>query len=154
MSNYTPTYAASLVASGNNAVLANFQSKSKIYAKGTLDLGDDSSTCAPYNVGVNRDERFYEQIKFFPPTSFDNVDYVAAGHDSGVMFASTAGQYRLFFDNIDGSGSRHLDFGDRQQIGDSPNPDPANAAPLPISGTGAGGMTYQGCWVDVNLQDR
>lgn len=150
LSNYTPTYGASLVSAGVQAVLNNFQSKSKIYAKGTLDFGDDSSTCAPYTVGQNRNERFFEQIKFFPPTGLDNVDYVMTGHDGGAMFASTAGQYRFFFDNLDGSGSRHLDFGDRQQIGDSPNPDPRNAEPLPVSGTGAAEMKYQGCWVDAS----
>ncbi|CAO1626462.1 unnamed protein product [Jaminaea pallidilutea] len=64
------------------------------------------------------------------------------------MFASPMGLQRLFFDNFSGDGSRHADFGDRQQAGDSPNPDPANKDPPTIKGTGANGVTYQGCWVD------
>ncbi|CAO1628788.1 unnamed protein product [Sympodiomycopsis kandeliae] len=146
----TPPYAADLVGAGRDAVLANYNSKSKIYAKGTLDQGDDSSSCAPYTVGATRDDRFYETIKRYPPTSNDNVDYSPIGHDGGAMMASPAGLARLFFDNFNGDGSRAADFGDRNQIGDSPQPNPQNAAPAAITGTGANGMTYQGCYTDVS----
>lgn len=150
LSSATPPYADALVGAGRDAVLANYNSKSRIWAKGTLDQGDDSSSCAPYTVGATRDDRFYETIKRYPPTGNDNVDYVAAGHDAGAMMASSAGLARLFLDNLNGDGSRSADFGDRQQAGDSPNPNPANAAAASITGTGAAGMTYQGCYVDAS----
>lgn len=94
----TPSYADALVGQGRAAVYSNYQSKSKILAKALGDSGDDSSSCAPFTVGQNRDERFFETIKAYPPTSIDNVDYVAnVGHDAGAMFSSQAGLYRLFF---------------------------------------------------------
>ncbi|CAO1626458.1 unnamed protein product [Jaminaea pallidilutea] len=53
MSSGTPNYNTALLNRGAAAVLANYRSKSKIYAKGTMDAGDDSSTCAPSTTGEN-----------------------------------------------------------------------------------------------------
>jgi len=112
------TYALSLVNSGRPNILANFQSKAVNYARGTQDLGDDSSSCAPGTAGANRNERFFNFIKAFPPScadpagnNCDTVDFVAAGHDGGAMMASAAGQARLFIDNWSGNNSRAYDFG-------------------------------------------
>lgn len=144
-----PSYNSALTGSGRAAVLANWQSKSKVYAKGTSDSGDDSSNCNPGTIGNNRDERFFAGLAAFPPNSGDNVDYSACGHDASCMMQSPGGQNRLFFDNLSGDGSRQPDFGDRLQAGDSPNPSGSNAAVPAIAGTGASGMTYQGCYTDA-----
>lgn len=142
-------YNTGLTSSGGAAILANYQSKSKIYARGTLDLGDDSSTCAPYTTGQTRDERFFAQIAAYTLSSSNNIDYINAGHDQTAMFTSTAGLNRLFYDNFNGDGSRAADMGNRLAAGDSPNPSGSNAAPPAIVGTGSSGMTFQGCWTDV-----
>ncbi|QIW97506.1 hypothetical protein AMS68_003024 [Peltaster fructicola] len=155
---YPMTYATDLVAQGRAAILSNFNSKAVAYARGLLDLGDDSSSCAPFTTGGNRNERFFNFIKTFPPsctnpsgTNCDTIDLINVGHDSGQMMASPAGQARLFLDNFYGNGSRAYDFGyPRQQIGDDPFPDPAQNGSITVvnNGTYAGNMTYFGCWSD------
>lgn len=55
---YPMTYGTALVAQGRSAILANFQSKAINYVRGTQDLGDDSSTCAPFTAGANRNGAF------------------------------------------------------------------------------------------------
>lgn len=130
---YPMTYGANLVAQGRSAILANFNSKAVNYARGTLDLGNDASTCAPETAGANRNERFFNFIKAFPVScadpsgrNCDTVDFIAAGHDGGAMMASAAGEARLFTDNWSGNGSRAYDFGyPRQQPGDDPYPNPS-----------------------------
>lgn len=158
--NYTVSniYGDALVAEGRAAALANYNSRSIAYARGTLDTGDDSTTCAPYTTGANRNERFFNFIKAFPPTCkvggvCDTIDYVAVGHDAGAMFASTSGQYRLFLDNFNGNGSRHYDIGyPRLQAGDDPYPDPSlngtTSSNTTAITTYAGNMTYIGCYSD------
>ncbi|KAL3426463.1 WSC domain-containing protein-like protein 5 [Phlyctema vagabunda] len=156
-------YGANLVASGRDAVLARYNSRQIAYARGTLDLGDDSSSCAPFTTGLNRNERFFNFIKNFPPTCTvggvcDTIDYVASGHDAGMMFASPAGQARLFTDNFYGNRNMSTDFGcPRLQKGDDPYPNPSLAAQCAVNsttvGTFAGNMTYAGCWEDLNSND-
>lgn len=155
---YPMTYGKSLVASGRAAILSNFNAKAINYARGTQDLGDDSSTCAPGTTGKDRNERFFNFIKAFPPScsnpagrNCDTVDFVNMGHDGGGMMASPAGQARLFLDNFYGNGSRAYDFGyPRQQAGDDPFPNPSlNTTSSSINNnTYAGNMTYWGCWSD------
>jgi hypothetical protein len=155
---YPMTYGVNLVNSGRANILANYDSKAINYARGTQDLGDDASTCAAETTGSNRNERFFNFIKAFPvscldPTgrNCDTVDLIPAGHDSGAMMASTAGQARLFIDNFYGNGSRAYDFGyPREQSGDDPYPNPAlNGSTAAINNnTYAGNMTYWGCWSD------
>ncbi|KAK5123424.1 hypothetical protein LTR85_002856 [Meristemomyces frigidus] len=155
---YPMTYGQNLVSAGRPAILANFNSKAVNYARGTLDLGDDASTCAAETTGANRNERFFNFIKAFPvscadPTgrNCDTVDFIAAGHDGGAMMASAAGQARLFTDNFYGNGSRSYDFGyPRQQTGDDPFPNPSlNTSSASVNNqTYAGNMTYWGCWSD------
>lgn len=155
---YPMTYATSLVAQGRSAILANFNSKAVNFARGTKDLGDDSAGCAPATTGSNRNERFFNFIKAFPPScpsptgpNCDTVDFVNAGHDAGAMMASAAGQARLFTDNFYGNGNRSYDFGyPRQQIGDDPYPNPAlnGTSSSSANTTYAGNMTYWGCWSD------
>jgi hypothetical protein len=158
---YPSVYNTGLVASGTSAVLANYQSKSKAYARGTLDMGDDSSTCAPGTTGANRHERFYYFINWWTPTCeaptsasghCDTVDLVPMGHDGGGMMASTAGQARLFKDNFYGDGVRSFDIGYPriQSNVDDPYPNPAYNS---TSGSAnqtvyAGNMTYAGCYTD------
>ena len=123
---YPMTYATSLVAQGRTAILSNFNSKGVAFARGLQDLGDDSSSCAPFTTGGNRNERFFNFIKAFPPScpdptssSCDTIDFVNVGHDSGQMMASPAGQARLFIDNFYGDKKRAFDFGyPRIQAGD------------------------------------
>jgi hypothetical protein len=148
-SSYDVTYGAS-VARSPTAILSNYNSRSIVFARGLNDFGDDSSDCDPFTTGFNRGDRFYNSIAWFPPTSKWNVDYVpGVGHDDEDMFLSLPGRTRLFVDNFNGDGSRHLDFGPRQQLFDSPNPDPANApASATNTGTSAGSMVYQGCYND------
>ncbi|KXT06039.1 hypothetical protein AC578_1337 [Pseudocercospora eumusae] len=155
---YPMTYGVSLVTQGRSAILANFQSKAINYARGTQDLGDDSSSCAPRTTGSNRNERFFNFIKAFPPSCIDpkgrncdTVDFVNMGHDGGGMMASSAGQARLFTDNFYGNGNRSYDFGyPRQQAGDDPYPNPQlnGTAAATNNNTYAGNMTYWGCWSD------
>ncbi|KAK5728811.1 hypothetical protein LTR15_001951 [Elasticomyces elasticus] len=159
---YPMTYGVSLVASGRANILANFNSKAVNWARGTQDLGDDSSSCAPFTAGANRNERFFNFIKAFPvscadstSSNCDTVDFVNAGHDGGAMFASAAGQARLFIDNWSGNGSRAYDYGyPRQQVGDDPFPNPGlNGSSYAINNnTYAGNMTYQGCWSDQSIR--
>ncbi|KAK6076275.1 glyoxal oxidase precursor [Seiridium cupressi] len=159
---YPMTYGTGLVAQGRSAILANHNSKAVNYARGTLDLGDDSSTCAPFTTGSTRNERFFNFIKAFPPScpdptgpNCDTVDFVNSGHDAGAMMASAAGQARLFIDNFYGNGNRSYDFGyPRQQAGDDPYPNPALDGTLPAvnNNTYAGNMTYWGCWADQSPQ--
>ncbi|ETS86981.1 hypothetical protein PFICI_00809 [Pestalotiopsis fici W106-1] len=157
-STYPMTYATSLVAQGRSAILANFNSKAVNYARGTKDLGDDSSGCAPGTTGSNRNERFFNFIKAFPPScpnptggNCDTVDFINSGHDGGAMMASSAGLARLFIDNFYGNGNRSYDFGyPRQQDGDDPYPNPSlNGTSSSVNNnTYAGNMTYWGCWSD------
>lgn len=152
------TYGLALVDSGRPNILANYQSRAINYGRGTQDLGDDSSTCAPFTTGSNRNERFFNFIKAFPPTcadpsgrNCDTVDFVNTGHDGGAMMAAPAGQARLFLDNFYGNGNRSYDFGyPRQQAGDDPYPNPAlnSTAASVNNNTYAGNMTYWGCWTD------
>ena len=133
---YPNVYNTGLVAQGTSAVLANYESKNKAYARGTLDNGDDSSGCAPFTTGSNRNERFFYFINWWTPTCeapnsasghCDTVDLVPMGHDGGGMMASLAGQARLFKDNFYGDGAKAYDFGyPRIQANvDDPFPDPA-----------------------------
>lgn len=55
---YPMTYATSLIAQGRASILANYQSKAVNYARGTQDIGDDSSSCAPFTTGANRNGKF------------------------------------------------------------------------------------------------
>lgn len=55
---YPMTYATNLVTQGRLAILANYQSKAINYVRGTQDLGDTSSTCAPLTTGSNRNGEF------------------------------------------------------------------------------------------------
>ncbi|GME50293.1 wsc-domain-containing protein [Neofusicoccum parvum] len=150
LNSYTNTYGSALVASGRSNVLANYNTKSIAYARGTLDLGDDSSGCEPGTTGAERNERFFNFIKSFPPTSSCTIDYVQMGHDAGGMFAAPAGQARLFLDNFDGSGSKAYDYGyPRRQAGDDPYPDPSQSSTIAAVNPGTfNGMTYQGCYAD------
>jgi hypothetical protein len=149
------TYGTDLVAAGRDAVYARYTSRTVAYGRGTLDLGDASSTCGPYTTGANRNERFFNFIKAFPPTCHtgamcDTVDYVNVGHDAGAMFAAPAGLARLFLDNFNGTGKQAYDFGyPRLQAGDDPRPDPSQATttPKPVQ-TYAGNMSYAGCYTD------
>lgn len=157
---YPMSYGVSLVNQGRAAILAQYNSRSKAYARGTLDTGDDSSTCAPYTAGANRNERFFNFIKAFPAIctapgtgQCDTIDYVNTGHDGGAMFASSAGLARLFIDNFYGSavGSVAYDFGyPRLQAGDDPFPNPAFNSTVAAgpSTLYPGNMTYAGCWTD------
>lgn len=157
---YPMTYGVTLVNSGRANILANFNRKAINYGRGTQDLGDDSSSCAPGTTGNNRNERFFNFIKAFPPSctdptsrNCDTVDFVNVGHDGGSMMASPAGQARLFVDNFYGNGNRSYDFGyPRQQPGDDPYPNPAlnGTAASVNNNTYAGNMTYWGCWSDQN----
>ena len=155
---YPMTYGLSLVNSGRANILANFQSKQVAYGRGTQDLGDDSSSCAPGTTGSNRNERFFNFIKAFPPScadpsgnNCDTVDFVNTGHDGGAMFASDAGKARLFTDNFYGDGKKAYDFGyPRQQLGDDPYPNPQlnGTAANVNNNTYASNVTYQGCFSD------
>lgn len=159
------TYNAAFSLSGRANILAQYNSRQIAYARGTLDDGDDSSTCSPYSTGANRNERFFNFIKAFPPTcttagtgNCDTIDYVNMGHDAGGMFASSAGQARLFLDNFNGTKKMAYDFGyPRLQTGDDPYPDPSLATnATTINPTYAGNMTYAGCYEDLyglNLPD-
>ncbi|KAI0203467.1 WSC domain-containing protein [Astrocystis sublimbata] len=157
LSNYSPSYNTDLVARGGDAVRANYQSKSIAYLRSLQDFGDDSSDCAPFTQGGNRDERFFNFIASFPPTcrgasdaACDTIDYIEAGHDAGAAFASSSGRARLFNDNFDGSLNRAKDFYcPRQAQGDSPFPDATCKTIASDTPTGAyNGMTYQGCFSD------
>ncbi|THZ38116.1 hypothetical protein D6C90_06505 [Aureobasidium pullulans] len=157
---YPSIYNTGLVASGTSAVLANYQSKNKAYARGTLDMGDDSSGCAPFTTGGNRHERFYYFINWWTPTCeaptsasghCDTIDLVVMGHDGGGMMASAAGQARLFTDNFYGDGARSYDFGyPRIQANvDDPFPNPAyNETTNSQTSVYTGNMTFAGCYTD------
>ncbi|KAI9693780.1 MAG: hypothetical protein M1822_003051 [Bathelium mastoideum] len=159
LSDFNQTYGATLVGQGDAAVQARWNSRSINFARGTQDTGDDSTTCAPETTGANRNERFFEFIRYFPPScssptsaGCDTVDYVPVGHDAGAMMASAAGQQRLFLDNFAGDGSKATDFGcPRLQVGDNPYPSSSCTTPIaqPEAGTFSG-LTYQGCWSDAS----
>ena len=155
---YPMTYGVDLVASGQDAVLANYNSRQIAYGRALYDHGDIFSTCADYTQGIDRYERTFLFLQRFRPScpdpqgrNCDTVDLVEGGHDNWQMFASAAGLARIFTDNWAGDGSRAYDFGyPRKLWGDDPYPNPALAS---ISGasnfrTYAGGMTYHGCWAD------
>ncbi|KAH7032617.1 WSC domain-containing protein [Microdochium trichocladiopsis] len=159
LDNYDQTYNKELVARGVAAVQANYNSKSIAYVRGLRDRGDTSDDCSPFVEGQQRDERFFNFINAFPPScagpadpACDTVDYVNIGHDAGSIFASAAGQARLFIDNFTGQKDKKPDyFCPRQQAGDSPLPDPTcDRVVQPPSGT-FNGMTYQGCWTDSGI---
>ncbi|KAF2239090.1 hypothetical protein EV356DRAFT_523854 [Viridothelium virens] len=155
LSNFTNTYGATLLKGGGSAVLARWNSRNINFARGTQDTGDDSTTCAPETTGSNRNERFFNFIRWFPPSCpnptsgpCDTVDYVNVGHDAGAMMASPAGQARLFLDNFSGDKSKATDFGcPRLQTGDDPYPNSTCTQPVahPDQGTYSG-LTYQGCY--------
>ncbi|GHJ84917.1 hypothetical protein NliqN6_1319 [Naganishia liquefaciens] len=157
---YPMSYGVALVNQGRSAILAQYNSRSKAYGRGIQDTADDSSTCAPFTTGANRNERFFNFIKAFPAIctapgtgQCDTIDYVNTGHDAGAMFASPAGLARLFVDNFYGSlpGSVAYDFGyPRRQAGDDPFPDPTQSSTVITapSQVYAGNMTYSGCWTD------
>ena len=157
-SQYPMTYGLALVNSGRTNILANYNSKAINYGRGTQDLGDDSSTCAPETTGANRNERFFNFIATFPPScqdpagrNCDTIDLVNVGHDGGAMMAAPAGLARLLLDNFYGNSSRAYDFGyPREQTGDDPYPNPAlnGTAASTNNNTYAGNMTYWGCWSD------
>lgn len=163
---YPMSYGVNLVNQGRSAVLAQYNTRSKAYARGTQDTGDDSSTCAPYSAGANRNERFFNFIKAFPAVcsapgtgQCDTIDYVNTGHDGGAMFSSPAGQARLYIDNFYGSlpGSVAYDFGyPRLQAGDDPFPNPTLNSTVSTGSTKvyAGNMTYAGCWTDSSTSGR
>jgi hypothetical protein len=155
------TYNTELVAAGAEAVLANYNSKTVAHARATLDKGDHSEDCSPYTTGQDRNERFFEFVRRFPPSCPDpaadgchTVDIVVSRHDAPTMFRAPAGQARLFKDNWDGDGARAYDFGyPRHREGDDPFPDPAQAdAPLIHTDRTvyAGGKTHRGCFSDVD----
>jgi hypothetical protein len=162
LSSYSATiaYGASLVASGRAAVMARYNSRQIAHARGTLDLGNDASTCGAPTTGANRNERFFNYISRFPVTCTNGgvcstIDYVVAGHDAGAMFSSLSGQTRLFLDNFNGTKKLAPDIGcPRLQAGDDPYPDPTLVGSCPLqtlpSGTYAGNMTYSGCWQDAS----
>ncbi|RDW89749.1 hypothetical protein BP6252_01781 [Coleophoma cylindrospora] len=160
LSNYDPTYGATLVAKGDAAVLANYNSRSIAYARGLQDLGDDSSGCEPGTTGVNRNERFFNFINWFPPqcasasdAACDTIDYINTGHDAGAMFASQAGLARLFIDNLNGDYSRATDFYcPRQAVGDNPLPNATCTSIVPQPSGTYSGMTYAGCYTDQTPQ--
>jgi pimeloyl-ACP methyl ester carboxylesterase len=156
---YGMTYGTDLVAQGEAALEANFQSRQIAYARATQDLGDHSSSCGANTTGQSRNERFFFFLKWWTPScpdpkgsNCDTVDFVDAPHDNGQMFNSTGGQARLFTDNFYGDGARAYDQGyPRQQAGDDPFPDPKGVSYTTTpTGTYAAGMAYQGCWSDDN----
>ncbi|KAF2231358.1 hypothetical protein EV356DRAFT_579313 [Viridothelium virens] len=130
---YFMNYGASLVEQGRPALLANYNSKQKAYARATHDLGDESMTCGTNTTGLNRNTRFFNFIKAFPAscpdpagTACDTIDLVSASHNAGQMFNSSAGLARLFTDNFYGGHNRAFDYGyPREQAGDDPYPDPS-----------------------------
>jgi hypothetical protein len=156
------TYNAALLAAGNDAVLANYRSKSVAHGRGTQDRGDYSEgSCAPYTTGKDRHERFFKFIETFPPQCLNpaaegchTVDFVVTTHNNRVMFMSPSGQARLFRDNFNGDGSRARDFGyPRHSTTDDPYPDPAQAGQALIhtdTTVYAGGKTHRGCYTDVD----
>ncbi|TLD20146.1 hypothetical protein E2P81_ATG09216 [Venturia nashicola] len=161
--NFNNRYGSGLVAQGRAAALARINSRRITYARGSLDFGDDSTSCAPNATGLNRGERFFNLIKQFPIScanpkvsggSCATVDYVKLGHDAGGMMSSPAGVARLFQDNFNGDGSFAYNFGyPRLQSGDDQYPDPA-LAPTAKNWTTIvypGNMTYQGCYTNTNL---
>lgn len=162
-SKYTNRYGSDLVGQGRAAALARINSRRITYARGTLDFGDDSTTCAPNATGLNRGERFFNLIKRFPISctnpkasggSCSTVDYVNVSHDAGAMMSSSAGVARLFQDNFNGDGSFAYNFGyPRLQAGDDQYPNPA-LAPTAKNWTTIvypSNMTYQGCYTNTNL---
>lgn len=156
------TYNTALLALGGAAVLANYQSKTVAHGRGTQDRGDYSEgSCAPYTTGKDRQERFYKFVERWPPLcpipsaeGCHTVDLVATTHNDRVMFASPAGQARLFRDNFSGDGSRAYDFGyPRHSSFDDPYPNPALSSQALIhtdTTTYAGGKTHRGCYTDVD----
>ena len=157
---YPMSYGTDLVNQGRDAIAANFQTRAINYARALLDAGDHSSTCGANTTGGNRNERFFQFIKWWAPTcpnptgsQCDTVDLINVPHDNGQMFNSEAGQSRLFHDNWDGAGGRAYDYGyPRMQAGDDPFPNPALVSTPGYSNynTYAGGKTYMGCWSDGN----
>nr|POE77657.1 wsc domain-containing protein [Quercus suber] len=159
---YPMTYGLDLVNSGRAAILANWNSRQTMFARGMNDMGDDSMGCAPSTTGMNRNERMYTYLQAFPAScpdpagnNCDTVDLVpGVGHDAGGMMASSAGLQRLFIDNFYGNGTRAYDFGYPRQLPngqDDPYPNPALDG-TPPAGTNtniyAGNMTSYGCWSD------
>ncbi|KAL0260501.1 hypothetical protein SLS55_004190 [Diplodia seriata] len=146
LSSYTNTYGATVVNAGRDAVLRNYNTKKIAYARGTLDLGDDSSGCGPTTTGANRHERFFNFIRAFPPTNLCTIDYAPIGHDAGSMFASPAGQARLFLDNFDGAGSKAFDFGYRLSVFSTSN---ITTDVKPSSPQQVGSYSLLGCYSEA-----
>ncbi|KAH8825751.1 hypothetical protein DL96DRAFT_1557344 [Flagelloscypha sp. PMI_526] len=122
ISNYTNAYNNAFMQNKAN-VIAQYQARDIAYARGLDDFGKSDDDCKPNSQGANRGERFFNFLTAFPPDSGDTVDYVSGvAHDGAKMYASEAGQYRIFLDNFDGAGHRHADFGTRQIPGDDPHP--------------------------------
>lgn len=128
---YPMSYGADLVAQGRLAVLGRWNARSKAFAQASIEPGDHSTSCAPSTQGEDRQQRFLNFIKAFPPSCVDGgagrcdtVDYVDTGHDVAGMFTSAAGQARLFRDNFLGDGMKARDFGyPRLQAEDNPFPE-------------------------------
>lgn len=159
LSSYTNRYGDTLVASGRDAVYANYQTRHISYAHGLRDFGDDSSTCGPDTTGANRGERFYNFINTFPPTCDDGydtcctIDYVNTTHNAPVMMESASGQARLFFDNFNGDQSMAYDIWyPRRQDGDDPFPNPNPTLSSPVQNSNYGGMTFAGCWTESDTR--
>jgi hypothetical protein len=155
-------YNPELVDAGRDAILANYQTRTIAHARATKDMGDYNPTdqCAQYTTGANRNERFFEFAKRFPPTctntkvGCNTVDIVVSTHDAPTMFQAPSGLARLFTDSWLGDGARAYDFGyPRETTTDDPYPDPSQSGQA-LVGTEttvyAGGKTYRGCWSDVD----
>lgn len=131
------TYNPELVAQGAAAVQANYNSRTIAYARATKDKGDYSENCNPYSTGANRYDRFFNFISAFPVTNdvdtcslagtCSTIDYIVAGHNDAVVFASDAGRARLFTDGFDGAAQAYDFYYPRIQAGDDPFPDPSQA---------------------------
>jgi len=137
LSNYDITYNTALVTQGTSAVQANYNTRTLAYARATRDMGDYSENCNPYTTGTNRYTRFFNFISAFPVTNdvstcstsgtCNTIDYIVAGHNDDVVFASAAGQARLFLDGFDGAAQAYDFYYPRFQAGDDPFPDPSQA---------------------------
>jgi hypothetical protein len=156
------TYNLDLLAAGNDAVYANYRSKTVAHGRGIRDRGDYSEgSCAPYTTGMDRHERFFKFLERFPPTCTNpagdgchTVDFVNTTHNNVDMFQSAPGNARLFRDNFNGDGSKAYDsWYPRHQAGDDPYPNPSlvGAQLTDTDSTAyAGGKTHRGCFTDVD----
>jgi len=131
------TYNGALAAEGVESVQTAYNSRVLAYARATRDMGDYSENCNPYSQGDNRYTRFFNFIAEFPVTNdvdscsssgtCNTIDYIVAGHDDDVVFASDAGRARLFTDGFDGAAQAYDFYYPRFQSGDDPFPDPSQS---------------------------